>query len=322
MKAIRVHETGGPEVLRLEEVEAPEPGRGEVRVRVEAAGLNFIDVYQREGRYPLALPFIPGREAAGTVEAMGPDVRDLEPGDRVAFGFHQGAYAERVLAPAGRLVRVPEGVDLRTAAASMLQGMTAHYLSHDTFPLREGHTALVLAAAGGVGHLLVQMARRRGARVIGTASSEEKAELARTAGADHVILYRERDLAEEARRLTDGEGVDVVYDSVGKDTFERSLDALRPRGTMVLFGGSSGAVAPLDPQVLNQKGSLFLTRPSLAHYVATREELERRADDLFRWIRGGELEVRVDTTFPLSDAAEAHRYIEAGRTMGKVLLLP
>ena len=308
--------------MRWEDVEVGDPGAGEVKVRVSAAGANFIDVYHREGRYPLKRPFVLGREAAGTVEAVGADVTDLAPGDRVAFGFHQGGYAEALLVPAKVLVRVPDGVDLRTAAALMLQGMTAHYLSHDTFPLHGAHTALVLAAAGGVGHLLVQMAKMRGARVIGTASNEEKAELARKAGADEVILYREMDLAEEARRLTDGEGVHVVYDSVGRDTFQRSLDALRPRGMLVLYGASSGAVAPLDPMVLSQKGSLFLTRPSLHHYVAERHELDRRADDLFGWTTSGKLEVRIDRTFPLSEAAEAHRYLEAGRTKGKVLLLP
>ena len=240
----------------------------------------------------------------------------------VAFTNEAGAYAEAVVAPPERLVKVPEDVDLQLAAASMLQGMTAHYLSHDTFPLREGHVALVLAAAGGVGRLLVQMAKRRGARVIGVVSTEEKAKLARSAGADDVILYRDQDMAAEARRLTNGKGVDVVYDSVGKDTFAKSLDALRPRGMLVLYGQSSGPVEPQDPQILNRKGSLFLTRPTLAHYTADRAELDRRASDLFDWIRSGELEVRIDRSYPLAQAADAHRYLEAGLTRGKILLLP
>jgi len=322
MKAIRIHETGGPEVMRWEDVETPEPGPGEVRVRLEAAGLNFIDIYHREGRYPLPRPFTPGREGAGIVVAVGEGVDAFAAGDRVAFGSFQGGYAEEVTLPWHELVKVPEDVALETATALMLQGMTAHYLAHDTFALRRGDVALVLAAAGGVGHLLVQIAKRLGARVIGTASNEEKAELARQAGADEVVLYRERDLAEEARRLTNGRGVDVVYDSIGKDTFDRSLDALRPRGMLVLYGASSGAVPPFDPITLNRKGSLFLTRPTLHHYVADREELTRRAGDLFRWVRAGELHVRVDRSFPLAEAAEAHRYMEAGKTRGKVLLLP
>jgi NADPH2:quinone reductase len=322
MKAIRVHETGGPEVMRWEDVENPDPGPGQVRVRLEAAGLNFIDIYHREGRYTLPKPFTPGREGAGTAVAVGAGVEAFAPGDRVAFGSTQGGYAEEVLVPWHELVRVPDGVALQTAAALMLQGMTAHYLAHDTFPLRKGHTALVTAAAGGVGHLLVQIAKRLGARVLGTASNEEKAELARQAGADEIVMYRDRDLAEEARRLTDGRGVDVVYDSVGKDTFAKSLDSLRPRGMLVLFGASSGAVPPFDPITLNTKGSLFLTRPSLHHYVADRAELTRRADDLFGWVAGGELHVRVDRSFPLAEAAEAHRYMEGGKTRGKVLLVP
>jgi len=322
MQAIRIQETGGPEVLVAQEIETPEPGPGQVRVRVAAIGVNFIDVYHRSGAYPGTTPFTPGREAAGVIDAVGAGVEGVAEGDRVAFAMEPGAYAEAVLAAPDRLVRVPDEVPLDLAAAVMLQGMTAHYLCRSTFPLREGHTALVLAAAGGVGHLLVQMARRLGARVIGTASSEEKAELARSAGADDVILYRDVDLAQEARRLTDGAGVDVAYDSVGKDTFSKSLDALKPRGMLVLYGQSSGAVAPLDPQALNAKGSLFLTRPSLAHYTADRAELDSRAGDLFAWIRDGELEVRIDRTFPLAEAAEAHRYLEAGKTRGKVLLIP
>jgi len=322
MQAIQVKQHGGPEVLELTEVADPTPGPGEAVVAVTVAGLNFIDVYQRSGAYPVATPFVPGSEGAGTVEAVGDGVADLAPGDTVAWTAVPGSYAEKVVAPAERLVKVPEGVDVRTAGAVMLQGITAHYLALSTFPLREGHTALVYAAAGGVGHLLTQIATRRGARVIGTASSEEKAALARSAGAAEVIRYREVDVAEAVAELTGGVGVDVVYDSVGADTFERSLDCLRPRGMMVLYGQSSGPVPPLDPQVLNRKGSLYLTRPTIAHYTATREELLWRTGDLFDWIRAGELEVRVDRTWPLAEAAEAHRYIAAGRTRGKVLLEP
>jgi NADPH2:quinone reductase len=322
MKAIRVRETGGLDVLKLEEVETPEPGRGQVRIRLAAIGVNFIDIYYRRGLYASKTPFILGREGAGVVDAVGPDTTGLTVGDRVAFSNEPGSYAEAVVAAADHLVKVPEGVSLELAAAVTLQGMTAHYLSHDTFALRKGHVALVLAAAGGVGRLLVQMAVRRGARVIGAASTEEKAALARSAGADDVILYRQQDLTEEARRLTGGKGVDVVYDSVGKDTFQKSLSALRPRGLMALYGQSSGPVEPMDPQILNQKGSLFLTRPSLGAYVAQRHELEKRAGDVFGWIRDGSLDVRIDRTIPLAQAAEAHRYLEAGQTKGKVLLRP
>jgi NADPH2:quinone reductase len=337
MKAIRVEQTGGPEVLRLEEVAVPEPGAGQVRVQVEAAGLNFIDVYHRQGRYPLELPMTPGMEAAGVVDAVGPGVEGVGESDRVAYAMQLGAYAEQAIVPAAAVARVPDAVDLRAAAAVMLQGMTAHYLTHSTVRLEPGMTALVLAASGGVGHLLVQIAKRMGARVLATTSTDEKERLARKAGADEVIRYRQgegegpasaggrrsgADFAEEVDRLTGGAGVDVVYDGVGKDTFDRGLDCLRPRGWMVLYGASSGPVAPLDPQVLNAKGSLYLTRPSLAHYVANPEELARRAGDLFDWIAADELEVRIDRTWPLARAAEAHRYIEAGKTRGKVLLLP
>jgi NADPH2:quinone reductase len=322
MQAITVREHGGPEVLRLEDVPTPDPGPGQVRIRVAAAGVNFIDVYYRLGLYAAQTPFTLGREAAGVVEAVGSGVRALREGDRVAFSNEAGAYAEAVVAPPERLVKVPEDVALELAAATMLQGMTAHYLSHDTFPLREGHVALVLAAAGGVGHLLVQMAKRRGARVIGVVSTEEKAALARSAGADDIIFYRTQDMAAEARRLTNGKGVDVVYDSVGRDTFARSLDALRPRGMLVLYGQSSGPVEPQDPQILNRKGSLFLTRPTLGHYTADADELGMRSNALFGWIRSGEIEVRIDRSYPLAAAADAHRYLEAGLTRGKVLLKP
>jgi NADPH2:quinone reductase len=322
MRAIRIHETGGPEVLVADDVPVPEPGEGQVRVRVEAAGLNFIDTYQRSGAYNLPLPVTLGMEGAGVVEALGPGVDGLAEGDRVAWAVQPGSYAEQVVVPAGAVVGVPEGVDLRTAAAVMVQGMTAHYLAHSTVPLEKGMTVLVTAAAGGAGRLLVQIAKRRGARVIGTVSTDEKEALARAAGADEVVRYRDVDLARAVRDLTDGTGVDVVYDSVGRDTFAASLDSLRTRGHLVLYGQASGPVAPVDPQVLNAKGSLYLTRPTLAHYIARPGELAWRAADLFSWIDAGELDVRIDRTWPLADAAEAHRYIEAGETKGKVLLLP
>ncbi len=322
MKAIRIHEYGGPEVLRYENTPMPEPGAGEARVKIEAAGLNFIDVYHRMGRYPVEPPITPGVEGAGIVDAVGPGVSDLEPGDRVVYAMQMGSYAEYAVVPAWKLVPIPDDIDTQQAAAVMLQGMTAHYLAYSTYPLHPGDTALVHAAAGGVGLLLVQIAKRRGARVIGTVSTEEKARLAREAGADEVILYTQVDFEEETKRLTDGKGVDVVYDSVGKTTFDKSLNCLRPRGYMVLYGQSSGPVPPLDPQVLNAKGSLFLTRPSLGHYAADRAEIMQRAGDLFQWMGAGELKVRIDQTFPLAEADEAHRYLEGRKTKGKVLLIP
>jgi len=293
-----------------------------VLVKVEAVGLNFIDIYRREGLYKVPLPHVPGTEAAGTVEAVGEGVTEFQPGDRVTGVAFEGAYAEYAVAPAERLVRVPGGVKSELAAATMLQGMTAHYLVHDTYPLKEGDTCLVHAAAGGVGLLLVQMAKRRGARVLGTVSTEEKARLAREAGADEVVRYTEEDFVGAVRRLTDGQGANVVYDSVGKTTFEGSLDCLRLRGMMVLFGQSSGPVLPFDLQTLNAKGSLFITRPSLFHYVATREELARRAGDVLGWVASGELSVKVDSSLSLSEAAEAHRRLEGRETSGKVLLRP
>ena len=323
MKAIRVNEHGGPEVLSYEDVPDPEPGPGEARVRLAASGVNFIDVYQRTGLYPKQTPFTLGQEGAGEVDAVGEGVEDLSAGDYVAFANVMGAYAEYVVVPAEKLV--PFNVTLveaRLAAAVMLQGMTAHYLTHSTFPLEEGQRALVHAAAGGVGLLLVQMAKMRGATVIGTVGNEEKAKLAKGAGADEVIIYTEQDFVEETRRITGGEGVDVVYDSVGKSTFDGSLDCLRPRGYMVLFGASSGPVPPFDIQTLNQKGGLFLTRPSLAHYTATRDELMRRAESLFSWIGQGNLDVRIGGTYALSDAAQAHRDLEGRKTTGKLILLP
>ena len=323
MKAIRVNEHGGPESLAYEELEAPEPGPGQARVRLAASGVNFIDVYMRSGVYPGEPPFTLGLEGAGEVEAVGEGVEEISVGDHVAWAGVPGSYAEQVVAPADKLVAFNVTmVEARVAAAIMLQGMTAHYLTHSTFPLGEGQTALVHAAAGGVGLLLCQMAKMRGARVIGTAGTQEKAALAKEAGADEVILYREQDFSEEANRLTDGEGVDVVYDSVGKDTFDGGLDCLKTRGYMVLFGGSSGQVPPLDPQVLNRKGGLFLTRPALAQYTRTREELLWRAESLFSWIGQGNLDVRIGGSYALEDAAGAHRDLEARRTTGKLLLIP
>ncbi|MCL6540647.1 quinone oxidoreductase family protein [Roseiflexus sp.] len=322
MRAIRVHDYGGPEVLQLEDLPVPEPGPGEARVKIAAAGVNFIDIYHRSGQYKGVLPMTPGMEAAGIVDAVGPDVSDVRVGDRVVYAMRQGAYAEYAIVPATMLAPVPEGIDLHQAAAVMLQGMTAHYLTHSTYPLRPGEVALIHAAAGGVGLLLVQIAKRCGARVIGTVSTEEKAALAREAGADDIILYTQEDFSAAVRRLTDGVGVHVVYDSVGKTTFEGSLNCLRPRGYMVLFGQSSGAVPPFDPQVLNAKGSLFLTRPSLGHYLLTRDELLWRAGDLFAWMAAGELKVRIDATYPLEQAAEAHRALASRATSGKLLLLP
>lgn len=322
MQAIRVHQFGGPQVLRYEEAALPEPGPGQARVKIEAAGVNFIDVYHRTGLYPGQLPITPGMEGAGVVEAVGPGVSEVTTGDRVAYAMVQGSYAEYAVVPAWRLVLIPDRVDTRAAAAVMLQGMTAHYLSHSTYPLQPGDTALVHAAAGGTGSLLVQMAKLRGARVIGTVSTQEKARLARDLGADEVILYTQTDFEAEVRRLTNGRGVDVVYDSVGQATFEKGMNCLRPRGYMVLFGQSSGPVPPLSPQVLNAKGSLFLTRPSLGHYTADRAEILSRAGDLFRWMATGELRVQIDQVFPLAEAAEAHRYLEGRKTRGKLLLIP
>ncbi|MFN2443599.1 MAG: quinone oxidoreductase [Thermoanaerobaculia bacterium] len=321
-QAIRVHEPGGPGVLRFEEVAQPEPGEGQVRIRIKAAGVNFIDVYHRTGRYPGEMPMIPGLEGAGTVDAVGPGVSDLTEGDRVAWSSVSGSYAEWIAAPAEKVVRIPDGMDERTAAAAMLQGMTAHYLAHSTYPIRRGESVLIHAAAGGVGLLLVQMARRLGARVFGTVSTEEKAELAREAGADEVILYTRTSFKEEVRRLTDGAGVHVVYDSVGRTTFQDSLDSLRPLGMLVLFGASSGAVEPIDPLVLSQKGSLFLTRPKLFDYTADRASLLDRAGDVLEWVTDGTLSLRIERTYPLADAAEAHRDLEGRKTTGKLLLLP
>ena len=324
MKAIRVHSHGGAEVLVAEPLQKPSPGPGEVLVRVEAAGLNFVEVYYRTGLYKPAggLPYTPGGEGAGTVEAVGPGVQGIGPGDRVASVGLAGSYAQWALAPADKLVSIPERVATKQAAAAMLQGMTAHYLAVTVAPLRPGDACVVHAAAGGVGLLLCQIARRRGARVIGTASTPEKAALAREAGADDVILYTREDFAERTMQLTGGKGVRAVFDSVGKTTFDQSVSVLAPRGMMALYGQSSGPVPPFDPAVLAQRGSLFLTRPSLFHYVATREELLERAGDVLGWVADGSLKIRIDRELPLEEAAEAHRLLEGRKTTGKVLLIP
>ncbi len=322
MKAIQVKRPGGPEALELVDLPVPQARSNEAVVKVAAAGVNFIDTYQREGRYKVPLPFVAGQEGAGVITAVGAEVKSVKAGDRVAWTGIQGGYAEYVAAPADRLVLVPAGVSDQQAAAIMLQGMTAHYLAYSTFALKRGDTALVHAAAGGVGLLLVQMAHNIGARVIGTVSTEEKAQLAREAGADEIILYTQTDFEIETRRLTNGKGVDVVYDSVGKTTFEKGFNVLRPRGMMVLFGGSSGAVPPFDPLALTSKGSLFLTRPSITHYIATREELESRAIALFGMIAAKKLRLRIEHIYPLAEAQRSHRDLEGRKTTGKLLLVP
>ena len=322
MKAIRIEQTGGRDVLQYRDVPDPTPGGGEALVKVEAAGVNFIDVYHRKGVYPMSTPFTLGSEAAGTVLAVGPNVVDVRPGDRVAYQGVLGAYAEQAVVPVERLVPIPASISTRTAAALLLQGMTAHYLATSTYPLKHGDTCLLHAAAGGVGLLLCQVAKLRGARVIGTVSTEAKAQLARDAGADHLILYTSQDFAVETRRLTDGRGVQVVYDSVGRTTFDKDFDVLAPRGMLVMFGQSSGVVPPFELLRLSQKGSLYLTRPILAHYVSTREELLARSRDIFDWVAAGKLHVRIDREIPLSEAAEAHRALEERETTGKVLLIP
>jgi len=322
MKAIRVHAPGGPDALRLEDVPEPQPGPGEAVVRLEATGVNFIDVYQRKGQYPLQTPFTPGAEGAGTVVAVGEGVTTPRVGERVASETLSGAYAELAKTKAERLVRLPDGVEGPVGASIMLQGITAHYLATSTYPIQRGDRCLIHAVSGGVGLLLCQIAKRRGAWVVGTTSTPEKATFARDAGADEVILYTEQDFVAEVRRLTGGKGVQVVYDSVGKTTFDGSLDCLVPRGMMVLFGQSSGPVPPLDPQVLNRKGSLYLTRPTIAHYTATREELTASASELFSWIEDGWLRVHIDRALPLGEASAAHAALESRRTVGKVLLVP
>lgn len=322
MRAIRVHQPGGPDKLMLEDVPVPQPEAGELLVKVAAAGVNFIDIYQRTGLYPIPTPFTPGQEGAGSVEAVGAGVDFIKAGDRVTWVGSPCTYAEYAVVPANIALPIPPGVELKVAAASMLQGMTAHYLTHSTYALKSGDTCLVHAAAGGTGLLITQMAKRLGARVIGTTSTREKAEAARKAGADEMILYTEEDFATEAKRLTDGRGVDVVYDSVGKSTWDKSLNSLRPRGTMVSFGNASGPVDPIAPLVLSQKGSLYLTRPKLAEYTATADELRWRGGDVLTWVASGELRVKVDREYSLDKAGQAHEDLASRGTSGKLLLLP
>ena len=322
MKAVRITEPGGPEVMKVEEMPTPTPQAGQLLVRVEAAGVNYIDTYQRSGQYKVPLPYTMGLEGAGTIEAVGDGVTGMAKGARVAWTNVPGAYATHALVPADKVVPLPAGITSHQGTAAMLQGMTAHYLAHTTFPLRRGDSCLVHAGAGGVGLLLTQMAKRAGARVFTTVSTDEKARLSKEAGADEVIRYTQEDFKDAVRRMTDGKGVRVVYDSVGKDTFEKSLDCLAARGLLALFGQSSGAVAPFDAQVLAAKGSLFFTRPTLGHYIATRDELLARANDVFAWIGDGSLKIRIGDTFPLAEAARAHTELQARRTTGKVLLLP
>jgi NADPH2:quinone reductase len=323
MKAIQVKQVGGPEAMEVVEMAVPQPKANEAVVKLAASGVNFVDVYFREGRYKAAvLPFVLGQEGAGVITDVGAEAKSVKVGDRVAWTGVQGAYAEYAAVPADRLVPIPQAVSDQQAAAAMLQGMTAHYVSHDTFQLKQGETALVHAAAGGVGLLLVQMAHNIGARVIATVSTEEKAKLARAAGAHEVILYTHSDFEAETKRLTDGKGVNVVYDSVGKTTFEKGLNVLRPRGMMVLFGGSSGAVPPFDPVLLLQKGSLYLTRPTLVNYIATREDLVARSGAVFSMIATGKLKLRIEHTYPLAEVQRAHRDLEGRKTTGKLLLMP
>jgi len=322
MKAIQISEAGGPDVLKLVELPIPEPGPGQVLLRVEATGVNFVEVYFRKGIYKAAFPLIPGSEAAGTIEELGPGVTGFAAGDAVVSTSVMGSYAEYALVPAAQLVKVPAGLSMESAAAVLLQGMTAHYLAFSTYPLKAGDTALVHAGAGGVGLLLTQIAKRIGARVITTVSTAAKAELSREAGASDVILYTEQDFEAEVKRLTGGKGVDVVYDSVGKTTFDKSLNCLHPRGMVALFGASSGPVPPFDLQQLNSKGSLYVTRPSMWHYIATRAELEWRSGDVLNWAAKGELKLRMEHTYQLADAAQAHIDLEARNTTGKVLLAP
>jgi NADPH:quinone reductase and related Zn-dependent oxidoreductases len=322
MKAIQIRQTGGPEALELVDLPIPIPGPGQVLIRVESVGLNFIEIYFRKGQYKTALPMVPGSEASGTVEELGPGVQGFKAGELVASTSVMGSYAEYALVPAAQLVKVPSGLSPEKAAAAMLQGMTAHYLAFSTFPLKAGDTALIHAGAGGVGLLLTQMARHIGAHVITTVSTVAKAELSREAGAEEVILYSEQDFEAEVKRITGGKGVDVVYDSVGKTTFEKSLNCLRPRGLLALFGGSSGAVPPFDPIQLSGKGSLYLTRPTLWHYIATRAELEHRAGEVLGWAASGELKLRTEHMYPLSEAAQAQTDMEARKTTGKILLEP
>jgi NADPH2:quinone reductase len=322
MKAIRVESPGGPEVMKLVDLPTPPPGSGQALVRVEAAGVNFIDIYQRMGTYKLPLPFTLGQEGAGVVESIGPDVREVKPGDRVAWAGPMGSYASHQIIPAARLVPVPAQLDAKTAAAAMVQGMTAHYLVTDTFPLRPGHACLIHAAAGGVGQLFCQLARRAGAQVIGTAGGPEKVKLALAAGAHEAIDYRSQDFEAEVKRITNGAGVHVAYDSVGKDTWEKSLKSLRPRGMLVIFGGSSGPVPPIDPMLLAASGSLFLTRPTIGSYLITRDELLTRAGAVLGAVERGDLKLRIEEALPLAQAGKAHELLAARKTTGKLLLIP
>jgi NADPH2:quinone reductase len=322
MKAIQVKRCGSCEAMEVVDLPTPVPGPKQALVKIEASGINFIDCYFRTGLYKADLPFTPGSEAAGVVEAVGPEVTEVKAGDRVAYAMSRGSYAEYAVVPAWQLIKTPDGLDSKVAAAAMLQGMTAHYLTHSTYPLKKGDTALLHAAAGGVGLLIVQMAKMLGAHVIGTVSTDAKAALAREAGVDEIILYTLQDFEVEVKRLTGGRGMDVVYDSVGQTTFLKGLNCLRPRGMMALFGQSSGPVEPFDPGILAAKGSLFLTRPSLAHYTATREELQLRAGDVLKWIQSGALKIRIEKTYRLAEAPQAHRDLEGRKTSGKLLLFP
>jgi NADPH2:quinone reductase len=322
MKAIRVEKVGGPEVLQLRDVPVPEPGKGQARIKLEAIGLNFIDVYHRTGLYPLPLPFVPGGEGAGVVDEIGPDVTEVKRGDRVAYAMGAASDAESVVMPSWKLVKLPEWLSTQDAAALMLQGLTVHYLLRSTYEVKKGDPILVHAAAGGVGLLMVQAAKHLGAFVIGTCSTEEKAQTVREAGADEVILYTKQNFSEQTKNIMRGAGVAAVYDSVGQSTYERSLDCLRPRGILVLFGQSSGPVPSFNPSILAQKGSLYLTRPSLAHYMLTREELMQRTSELFDWIQSGVVKIRIDSTFPLAKVADAHRKLESRASSGKILLTP
>ena len=322
MKAIQVKRCGSPEVTEVVDLPTPVPGPKQALVKIEASGINFIDVYFRTGLYKADLPFTPGSEAAGVVEAVGPEVTEVKVGDRVAYAMARGSYAEYAVVPAWQLIKIPDGLDLKVAAGAMLQGMTAHYLTHATYPLKKGDTVLLHAAAGGAGLLVLQMAKMLGARVIGTVSTDAKAAVAREAGADEIILYTLQDFEVEVKRLTGGRGVDAVYDSVGQTTFLKGLNCLRPRGIMALFGQSSGPVEPFEPGLLAAKGSLFLTRPSLAQYAATREELQWRAGDVLKWIQSGALKIRIEKTYRLAEAPQAHRDLEGRKTSGKLLLLP
>lgn len=322
MQRIRVHQYGGPETMQVEEVPTPTPGSGQALVKIESVGVNFMDIYVRGGAYKNPLPLTPGNEGAGTVEAVGPNVSEVKVGDRVAWVNVPGSYAHYLVAPAAELVLIPQGASFEQAASAMMQGITAHYLAVSTYPLGQEDTCLIHAAAGGLGQLLCQIAKMRGARVLGTAGSREKAEIARQSGADEVILYREQDFVAAARQFTNGKGVQVVYDTVGKDTFDGSLDSLARRGMLVLVGQASGAVPPMDPQILNRKGSLYLTRPTIRDYIATRDELLWRAGEVLGWIAQGKLKLRVDRTYPLAEAARAHEALAARETAGKVLLMP